>query len=91
MTTVETIGQVVQACRDRETATVAAAGMMRAGTVRDVAEGRIRNAYLYTNVGGARLEPIRYVTECADVTCGMGWATMTYCCCFDTPVYTAKP
>lgn len=58
-----------------------------AGTVRDVAEGRIADAYLYVQVGGDRMLKISACNRNGDVWTGDGWARSWWCCCPDTEVY----
>lgn len=83
----ETIEQVFADLKCRFDKTLSEAGMVKVGEVRDVAAGRVTNAFLYVQAGGDRMEPIHHCNSRGDVWVGRAPFTVWFCCCPDTPVY----
>lgn len=79
--------QVMQDMRDREEKAAKAANLQVIGTVADFVTGKVKEAWLYVQVGGDRMLPIARANSNGDVWTKTNGIESWWCCCANTPVY----
>lgn len=85
----KTIQSVIAAQYTTELKTVQEAGLALKATVKDFADGRLRNrqCYLFDQRGGNHMSRIKRANSNGDVWVDCNGFEMYSCCCPDTPVY----